>query len=53
MASTIGTIAQLLDATLDPNQHRKGMLSPSLRLGFGGAPPSGTIYVALTLTTPS
>ena len=29
MASNIGAIAQLLDATLDPTQHRKGTLSAS------------------------
>jgi hypothetical protein len=31
MASNIGAIAQLLDATLDPVQHRKGIACLELR----------------------
>jgi hypothetical protein len=32
MAAEVGRIAQLLDATLDPHQHRKGVFARSMKL---------------------
>lgn len=40
MAADIGTIAQLLDATLDPSQHRKGTVAPRCSSLLLVAPPS-------------
>jgi hypothetical protein len=32
MAAEVGRIAQLLDATLDPHQHRKGVFASFVKL---------------------